>query len=335
VKFPDEVPTEPVQHKEGTFGWIIQRVIDDIAAQPDIKQQGYSQLCTLRLVQRSPISKKIADKLLDQDFIDHAKERRKEVKGATVMQDITFIRGVLKYARSSWKDCRGLSAVLEELEAARPFLMKHGLIAKAAPRKRVPTDDEISRLIAYFTEHGKDRRTKIRMVPLILFALASSRRIGEICRMTHGDIEWDNKDEHGNPAPMYWIRDLKHPTKKKGNDKRFAMLEPMPEIIRMMPRLTNDPNERVFPFVAHSCSAKYTAAKRALGIVGLRFHDCRRESITRWLAVFKSPHTVKQISGHDTIQILERNYDASDPSLLHEEFARIVRQRAADDARSL
>ena len=138
--------------------------------------------------------------------------------------------------------------------------------------------------------------------------------------ITHGDIDWVRK--------MYWVRNLKHPRFKNGNHKEFAMLDPIPEIFARQPRLRpDDPNERVFPFDSKSVGAKYTLAKKALGIVNLRFHDNRREAITRWLK-FLPPHKVKMISGHETTVILERVYDATDPVTLHAELARMTQAAA-------
>lgn len=312
-KFAD-VPTLD-DFKVGTVAWAIEKYIEDMAL-PGMKPLGPSHVYTLRATQRSMLGPKIVAKLKKHDIIDFCKGLRQKVVAATVNQYITYLGGAIKYVGSAVDECDDVTVAA--LEAARPMLVKLGLIGKSTPRKRVPTDEELERLLAYFGEQMKaSKRVKIRYEPVILFALASTRRLGEICRMTHGDIDWLN------PAgPMYTIRDVKHPTKKQGNHKTFALLEPMPEIIKMQPRLRpDDPAERVFPFNAKSVSQGYAAAKKELGIQGLRFHDNRREAITRWLAVFKNPHKVKLISGHETTAILERVYDATDPATLHGEVA--------------
>lgn len=284
-----------------------------------LKPLGSTHLYALKMLQRLPLAQKDARKLTKTDIIDHCKLRRENVSAATVNQDITYLRGPLAYAPSAWDDCAEVSA--GAIEAARPLLVKYGLIGKGAPRKRVPTDDEVDRLIAYFTE--QDAHSKIKMVPVILFALASTRRRGEICRIQWGDVDFDRKDDAGNSTPMYMVRDMKHPTKKKGNHKEFALFPELAEIIRRQPRLTDNPAERVFPFNPVSVGARYIAAKKALGITGLRFHDNRRASITKWLKVFDSPYKVKQISGHENTLILERVYAAPNPADLHGDLAKL------------
>ena len=296
-----------------SVGELIERYIEEMS-QPGMRPVGVSQCYTLRAVGRSKLGEKDAAGLKKSDIIDYCRELRARICPATINQHVSYLNGVLKYAGAAWEDCEEVTGAA--ITAAKPFLVKHGLISKSTPRSRVPTEDELARILDYYKEKDAGPRTQIKMVPMILFALASTRRISEICRIQHGDIDWAKK--------MYMVRDLKHPTKKMGNHKWFPMLDPMPEIIRMMPRLRpDDPTERVFPFVAKSAGASYTQAKKDLGIVGLRFHDNRREAITRWLAVFKSPHKVKLISGHETTQILERVYDATDPSTLHDEHARM------------
>lgn len=306
----------------GTVYWLLDRYIAEMNGtngQRAVKPLGESHECILRAIQRRPTAWKLATDLRRQDIVDLARELAKDRSPATVMQYISYLGGALKYAGSAWDDCEEVTA--ESVTAAKPFLQKNGFIGKSVPRKRVPTDDEIERLIAYF--EGQKRRT-IPMPEIIAFALVSTRRLGEIARIRWDDIDW-NRVTDGQPTPMYMVRDLKHPTKKKGNDKWFPLLPELAEIIRMQQRLDpNDSTECVFKFNTHSASAAYTTARHRLGITGLRFHDSRRRAITMWLARLKSPHKVKQISGHDTTMILERVYDASDGVSLHADVAKLA-----------
>lgn len=304
--------------EKGSVAWIIQRFIEDMTS-PEMKPLGRSELYTLRVIQRMEIGKKRAAALKKTDIADFARELRKERSASTVNQYVGYLSTAFKHARSAWDDCDDVK--LEPIKDARSFLERNNVIGKSAPRTRVPTEDELEKLRIYYTTpnaHGRDR--KLPMLDLLAFALASTRRIGEICRIQHGDIDWDRKDPAGNATPMYMVRDLKHPKKKKGNHKWFPLFPELAEIIKRQPRLTTLPTERVFPYSSQSASASYTRAKKALKIEGLRFHDNRREAITRWLARLKNPHKVKLISGHETTLILERVYDATDPATLHQEM---------------
>jgi integrase len=281
---------------EMTVSDVIQRVIEKMA-EPHMRRHGNTHLYSLKAIQRRPLGKRRPESICEEDIIDYCEARRKDgVCAATVNQDVTYLSGVFKYARSAWKEGReGAAKVLVAIETARPFLVKHELIGKSAPRKRVPTDEEVAKLLAYYEAHPGP-----------------------------GEPDRHRTDAAGNPTPMYLIRDLKHPTKKVGNHKSFPLFPELAEIIRRQPRLRPaDPTERVFPFSPESVSQSYIAAKKACGIENLRLHDNRRAAITMWLARLKSPHKVKQISGHETTAILERVYDATDPALLHGELARL------------
>lgn len=307
---------EPVlsDYTKGSVAWVLQRVIEDIdslAATTDLKPLGPSQRYIMRKIQRLPIGKLQASALEDSDIVEFCKGLRVKIKAATVMQYVTYLNGAFKYARSSWKECKSIAIL--SIKDAFPQLKRQKLVGKSIPRKRVPVGDEMERILAWLEEYSKKPRVKMKIVPAILFGLASSRRCGEVCRITHGDIDWDHKDDDGNPAPMYTVRDLKHPTMKKGNDKTFPLLDPLPQLIRMQARLTDKPEERVFPYNAHSVSALYVKCKKQLGIQGLRLHDNRRAAITTWLKKL-TPHQVKTfISGHETTMQIDRTYDATNP----------------------
>jgi integrase len=296
-----------------TVGALIERYIAEMA-QPQMKPLGPSHQYTLRVMARLPIGAKASGKLKKHDVLDMVKALRTKVCASTAGQYVVFLSGVLRYAPSAWEDCADVSDAA--IAAAKPTLKKFGLIGKSTPRKRVPTDVELDALLGYYaTPNRRGKKRSIRMPDVIAFALGSTRRIGEICRIRRSDIDWERKDADGNATPMYMVRDCKHPTKKKGNHKWFALFHALAEIIRMQPEVPGD--DRVFPFNSKSCSASYQIAKKRLGIRGLRFHDNRRAAITRWLAKLRSPHKVKLISGHENTIILERVYDATDPATGH------------------
>lgn len=288
---------------------LIDRFIEEMRG---IKPVGVSHLYCLRRLQKAPLAEIQAHELKKHDIIEHVKARRATgICAATAMHDLTFLRGVLQYAPSAWDDCEDVSAA--PIVAAMPVLNKHGLVGKSTPRKRRPTDEEVARLVEYLTE--QDARSNVKVVPCLLFALASTRRRGEICRLQWGDVDFEKR--------TYMIRDVKHPTQKKGNHKVFALLPELEEIIKRQPRLTNEPTERVFPYNDKSLGARYTLAKKTLGIEDLRFHDNRRDAISRFLARGLPPHKVRLISGHETTVILEKVYDKRPPTEVFDDLARL------------
>ena len=285
-----------------TIAMLIQRVMDDVAASPTtIRQFGTSALFTLKRLQREPIGAVPAAELAKHHVIDHCKRRRLKVCAATTKGDITALRGVINHAAATFPDCEDLS--LAAFEAAKHFLVKNNLIGKSTPRSRRPTDEEIGALLADLAISDAHPNTNIKMVPVVLFGLASSRRRGEIVRIPHGDVDYENK--------VYWVRDVKHPTKKKGNDKCFTLWPELEQIIKAQPRLTpDDPAELILPYNGESVGKRYIDAKKRCGIVNLRFHDNRREAVSRWLLKLGSGDKVRKlVSGHDTEKVFNSVYD--------------------------
>jgi integrase len=287
--------------KAGTVAWAIQRYIEEMAEMK--RQLGPSPRYNLGVVQRMSFGALNIKKLSKADLIEFAKELRKTRSAATVGQYVGNVKSVLDWAGSAWAGYEDVSSA--QIIAAKPLMKKTQLVGKSQARKRRPSNEEILKLLDWYAKpNARGKARQIRMAEIIAFALVSSRRLGEICRITHGDVDYEQK--------VYWVRNVKHPTRKQGNDKRFILWPELAEIIRRQPRTGTHPDERIFPFNSHSCSASYTNAKKACEIVGLRFHDNRREAISQWLKKM-SPQNVRiAVSGHDTTHILEHVYDGRD-----------------------
>lgn len=291
--------------KAFSVAWIIQRVIDETRDNPSMKQHGETHLYSLRRLQREAIGTKDARTMTRQDVIEFAKHLRKTVKPCTVNQMLSYLGVVLDTASATWEDCEKVSR--EPIRKAMPFLKKNGIVNKGEPRKVRPTDEQLERIKAWFDQQAAHPKMKLkRMSDLVEFSVLSSRRRGELCRMTHGDVDYEKR--------IYWVRDMKHPTKKKGNDAFFILTADLEAIIRRQPRMRpEDPSERVWPYNVSSVTQAYIRAKKALGITGIRLHDNRGESITRALLSGMPPEDVRLIkSGHKNTVVLEKNYDRRD-----------------------
>lgn len=317
---PDRAVPVLADFRDGTVAWVIQRYIDEMdgadGGKP-IKPLGESHRCTLRVLQRMPIGRKQAASLTRTDIIDMCKDLIKERLPSTVNQYVTFLRGVLAYA-VDWDGCENVSDAC--IKAARKKLQKYNLIGKSVPRKRRPSDEEVAMLLTGAAEYAKHPRSVMKQFPdMIAFALASSRRRGEIVRIPHKDVDYEKK--------IYWVRDLKHPTRKKGNDKSFILWPELEEIIKRQPRASDDPNDLIFPVLGKTLGKAYVELKKRLGIKGLRFHDNRRDCISRWLLKMPPEDVRLAVSGHDNSKILETNYDGrSSMEIMQEKYQGLMQR---------
>lgn len=132
---------------------------------------------------------------------------------------------------------------------------------------------------------------------LICYAIFSTRRQEEITRQVFEDLD----EKHSE----IWVRDMKHPGEKIGNDVRCHLV---PEALSIIVNRRTSTNQtgRIFPHNGESVSAAFTRACTLLGIEDLHFHDLRHDGISRLFEMGWNIPTVASVSGHRSWQSLRR-----------------------------
>lgn len=292
-----------------TVAWVIERFIaemDGTAGRPPVRPLGLSHRLTLLRAARERLGPILALKLENTDVVAYCRDRA-DLSPATRGQYITYLANALRYAGSAWPDCKGVSD--KAIKEAKPFLKANGLIAKSTPRDRRPSQEELERLFDLFVEQNRAPKNRIDMVLISLWQIASGRRIGESCRLLWGD--WDKKNH------VILVRKMKDP-KNKNKQKVVALTAEAQQMLEALEHTRvrpDDPTERIFPYNSHSVSAKFTAAKRELGIPNLRLHDCRRECASRLAEKGYTSNQIRLVTGHETNVILDRTYNKANPAL--------------------
>lgn len=172
------------------------------------------------------------------------------------------------------------------IDDAMTLLRKERVIGRPKRRSR-PTLDE---LLEYFKD--RDKRVKVKMVDITLFALFSGRRQEEIFR-----IRWDDLDERRQGVI---VRDMKHPRGK--TDTFVFFTDEAWEIIQRQDRVA----EPIFPYVSKTISAAFTGACCFLEIDDLRFHDLRHECVSWLFELGWDIPKVSGVSGHKSWSSLQR-----------------------------
>lgn len=220
-------------------------------------------------------------------LIEWATRRAKDVSGATIAVDLAYLGVVLRTAKELWR----LPVDDTIARTARGSLKYLGVSAKSKHRERRPTQKEIDDICLFFTTK---RRQKVPMEDLILFAIETAMRLGEILNLRWEDINHDDK--------TIIIRDRKHPTEKKGNDQEVPLLGDAYKIIARQEKT----DERIFPVAEGTPSSLFPRACAALGIEDLRFHDLRHEGVSRFFEQKYSIEQVALLSGHRDWKMLAR-----------------------------
>jgi integrase len=235
------------------------------------------------------IALKVATELTTADYIDHVMTRRQNGAGpATAGNDLVWIGQVLRSARAGFN----LPLRLDLLNDARHELRQRKVIRKSRFRDRRVTPAEDVALRDYFGR--RDRRSMIPMSDIYAFAILTARRQEEITRILRSDFE----------RPCAWLDDVKHPTMKEGNRRKFRMLPEAWDIIDRQPVI--DSEDRVFPYNPKSISAAFDRACKTLGIENLTFHDLRHEATSRLFERGYAIHEVAQFTLHESWQTLKR-----------------------------
>ncbi|MNE46608.1 Phage integrase family protein [compost metagenome] len=157
---------------------------------------------------------------------------------------------------------------------------------KSRERGRRPTLGELDKLLEYFTGILQRRPSSINMLKVTGFALYSTRRQDEICR-----ILWADVDEVGQRV---MVRDMKNPGQKIGNDVWCCIPDEAWRILQSMPKS----HAEIFPFNSATISSNWAKACKFLEIDDLHFHDLRHEGVSRLFEMDWDIPRVASVSGH-------------------------------------
>ena len=222
-----------------------------------------------------------ATALTPEMIVEHVRQRLLAgAKPSTAYMDLKWLRVVLKVARGAW----GHPVPLEALNSGIHMALHLDLVAESTRRDRRPSDDELARLREQFDPIT--HRGRIPMRDVIDFAIASTRRLGEIFR-----LRWDDIDRAGMTVI---VRNMKSPKGSKGNHVTVKLTREALAIIERQPKT----DDCIFPHNPVSAQGNFTRACQWLGIEDLHFHDLRHEGISRLFEAGYQIHEVAQFSGH-------------------------------------
>jgi len=152
-------------------------------------------------------------------------------------------------------------------------------------RERRLRDEELERLIL---ASGECLNPLVE--PLILLALKTAMRLGELLRMERGHI-----DERS--------RTLLIPITKNGDPRTISLT---PTALALLQTLVADEKGRLIPTSASAVKQAWRRLVKRAGIVDRHFHDLRHEAISRLFERGLTMPEVALISGHRDPRMLFR-----------------------------
>jgi integrase len=213
--------------------------------------------------------------------VQSPRKRGTERSLADVNRELEILRSVLRFARNE-----GYISVSPFERASSPLISK----ADETKRTRVLTPDEEKRLLA-----ACDRLERLHLIPLIIFAVDTGMRKGEMLSLMPDDISLATRSITVRATTTKTLQARIVPISKR----LLAYLRPL------MTRAQRA-NGPIFPY-KDWCKGWY-AAMRDAKITGLRWHDLRATFITRMVDRGVPVELVAKISGHQDVHTLYTHY---------------------------
>lgn len=252
---------------------------------------GKTKAQVLRTIKAADIGGLKCSELTSQAVVAFAQSLA--VQPQTVGNYLSHLSAVAVVARPAW----GYPLDVQAVTDARLVAMRMGMTSRSRQRDRRPTLTELDKLLAHYAVMEAKRADSLPMRDIILFAIFSTRRQEEITRLTVADLD----EAHSE----IWVRDMKHPGEKVGND---ALLTLTPRAMAIVKKrvATIGTERRLFAYNADSISTSFTRACQLLGIEDLHFHDLRHEGISHLFELGWNIPKVAMVSGHRTWTSLKR-----------------------------
>jgi integrase len=252
------------------------------------RDYGKTKIQVLKTISASDFAALPCSKITSVEVLAYARSLQSQPQ--TVGNYLSHLASIFAVARPAW----GYPLNEQAMKDARVVAKKMNVTSKSKQRSRRPTLEELDRLMAYFGIQEVKRPNVLPMRAITAFALFSTRRQEEICRVAWDDLNVERSE--------LTVRDMKHPGEKLGNDVRTTLTPPALRLILTRPRR----DARIFPHDGKTVSSRFTRACQILGIVDLHFHDLRHEGVSR---LFEMGWTIPQaatVSGHRTWSSLQR-----------------------------
>ena len=256
------------------------------------KRGAQVELIRINALRRSSLTKYSVAAITGKMVSQWRDQRLQEVSGSTVGREMTLLSHVFTIAIREW----GITLHQNPLSHVRKP-------QSAKPRDRVLNDDERMALIA---SCGKCRNPWVQ--PVVLFALETAARRGEILALQWSDIDLQRKTAKLRVT--------------KTDEPRTIPLSP--SCISMLERLPRNINGQVFPVTTEAFKQAYERAVARAGVENFTFHDLRHDSLTRLAKLGLSVLELRAISGHKSANMLQR-YVSIDAGDLADKLARSAR----------
>lgn len=205
--------------------------------------------------------------------------RTRQRKVASVNRELASLRAILNFAiNNDWL-------------VRNPFTRSKGIISMSSEveRDRVLSFAEEERLLAACVNE------RAHVKPLLVCALDTAMRRGEIFKMIWNDVNFSTGEIH-----------IPQTNTKTEEARKVAMTPRLRQILEQLWDVSPKDQSRIVFGITDNINKSWLSACAEAQVEGFRFHDCRHTATTRMIAS-GSPHTeVMKITGHSQLKTFLR-----------------------------
>jgi len=274
-----------------TLGDVLLRYRDQCSPN---KRGVQSERARLSAMARDPLAQCTLAKLSSSAVASYRDTRLQKVAPATVVRELSLIQTAIETATREW----GIPL------PANPVALVRRPVVRNERKRRLHSDEE-ARLLAA----AKDPRSDW-ITPVIVIAIETGMRRSELLALTWADVDLSARVAH-----------VRH--SKNGESREVPLSRRSVQILQELRRnrvkcdhFESADGDFVFPFTATAVRLTFERLRARADVPDLRFHDLRREGITRFIERGLNLIEASTISGHRDLRMLKRYVVPSRRALL-------------------
>jgi integrase len=224
-----------------------------------------------------------------QDLVAWRDRRLLKVCASTVRRDVAVLSAVFQIARTEWR-----------------YMSTNPLVGLKLPKGSRPRDRRFkpAEIESILYVLGYDKTTppntvSARVGAVMLFAIETAMRMGEICALELTDVNFDER--------YLFVRGEEIGAGKNETARRTVPLST--EALRILRQMPVEAH-KIFDVDSSQVDSLYRKARDRAGIVDLHFHDTRHEGLTR-LAQKLPVLDLARMVGHKDLAMLMVYYNAT------------------------
>ncbi len=239
------------------------------------KRSASTETYRVKALMKRDIAHRTLAMLSSADIASYRDERLKVVSTSSVIRELNTIAHAVDVARKEW----GVHMVQNPVRMIRRPAPPRG-------RDRRLNGDEEQLLLA-----AADAGRSPYMRPLIILAMETAMRQGEMLSLTWGDIDLDKRIAHLDMTKNGESRDV--PLSSRALDALEALKQ-------------QQIDDRVVPSTKSGVQQAWGHLRARAGLSDFHFHDLRHEAVSRLLERGLNVIETATISGHKELRMLQR-----------------------------